>query len=225
MSLAAITALVDDKLRSTALGASVDTAARDRAIGQALVQYSSDEPQDLVAEVADVTGYFIDTPAGWVPVRSRLQAVEYPLDQVPMATLEATEMHQVGGWRILLAEPASGITVRLHYTAPHAADASTVPAHHHNAVACWAAAELCRQLATRMAHDRDATIGAQAQQQGSQSGDLARRAKEWEAVYRVALGLPDPAMPGAAGGGKPAGAVVSWGARRIRGRFNSFTGS
>ena len=225
MSLAAITALVDDKLRSLALGSVADSGARDRAIAQALVQYSSDEPQDLVADVAGVTGYFIDTPAGWVPVRSRLQAVEYPLDQVPMATLEAAELHQVTGWRIVLAEPVTNLTVRVHFTAPHASDASTVPAHHHNAVACWAAAELCRQLATRMAHDRDATIGAQGAQQGSQSGDLSRRAKEWEAVYRVALGLPDPTMPGAAGaGGKPAGAVVTWGARRLRGRFSSLVG-
>lgn len=224
MSLAAITALVDDKLRSVALGTVADPDARDRAIEQALVQYSADEPQDLVADVAGVAGYFIDVPGGWEPVRSRLQAVEYPLDQVPMATLEAAELHQAAGWRIVLAEPLSGETVRLHYTAPHAADGSTVPAHHINAVACWAAAELCRQLATQLGHDRDATIGAMGQQQGSQSGDMARRAKEWLAVYRVALGLPDPDKKGANTNGKPAGAVVSWGARRVRGRFYSYGG-
>lgn len=222
MSLATITALVDDKLRSVALGAAADTAARDRAIGQALVQYSDDEPQDLVAEVAAVTGYFIDVPVGWEPARSRLQAVEYPLDQLPMATLEAAELHQAAGWKIVLAEPVTSLTVRLHYTAPHAADGSTVPGHHVNAVACWAAAELCRQLATQLGHDRDATIGAMGQQQGSQSGDMARRAKEWLAVYRVALGLPDPEKAGASASGKPAGAVVSWGARRVRGRFYSY---
>lgn len=222
MSLAAITALVDDKLRSVALGAEADVEARDRAIAQALAQYSEDEPQDLVADVAGVTGYFIDVPSGWVVVRSRLQAVEYPLDQLPMATLEAAELHQVSGWRIVLAEPVTDLTVRVHFTAPHAADGSTVPAHHINAVACWAAAELCRQLATRLGHDRDASIGAMGQQQGSQSGDMARRAKEWLAVYRVALGLPDPDKAGASASGKPAGAVVSWGARRVRGRFYSF---
>ena len=225
MTLAAITTLVDDKLRSIALGDVADVAARDRAVQQALVQYSLDEPQDLVADVAGVTGYFIDVPDGWQPVRSRLQAVEYPLDQLPMATLEAAELHQVSGWRIVLAEPVNNLTVRVHFTAPHAADGATVPAHHINAVACWAAAELCRQVATRLGHDRDATIGAASQQQGSQSGDMARRAKEWMAVYRVALGLPDPDKAGAGGAsGKPAGAVVSWGARRMRGRFHSFGG-
>lgn len=224
MSLAAITALVDDKLRSVSLGTAANPDVRDRAIAQALVQYGDDEPQDLVADVAGVTGYFIDVPAGWVAVRSRLQAVEYPLDQLPMATLEAAEMHQVGGWRILLAEPVTNIAVRVHFTAPHAADGSTVPAHHINAVACLAAAELCRQLATQLGHDRDASIGAMGQQQGSQSGDMARRAKEWLAVYRVALGLPDPDKASASASGKPAGAVVSWGARRVRGRFYSFEG-
>ena len=81
-----------------------------------------------------------------------------------------------------------------------------------------------RQLATQLGHDRDATIGAMGQQQGSQSGDMARRAKEWLAVYRVALGLPDPDKKGANTNGKPAGAVVSWGARRVRGRFYSYGG-
>jgi hypothetical protein len=221
MSLAAITALVDDKLRSVSLGAAANTAARDRAITQALVQYSEDEPQDLVA-AATANGYFIDVPAEWVPVRSRLQAVEYPLDQLPMAMLEASELHQVSGWRIVLAEPVTNLAVRVHFTAPHAADGSTVPDHHINAVACLAASELCRQLATQLGHDRDASIGAMAQQQGSQSGDMARRAKEWLAVYRVALGLPDPDKAGAGTSGKPAGAVVSWGARRVRGRFYSY---
>lgn len=224
MSLAAITALVDDKLRSVTLGTLADPQVRDRAIEQALMQYSADEPQDLVADQAGVSGFFIDMPGDWQPGRSRLQAVEYPLDLVPMATLEAAEMHQVDGWRILLANAVSNLTVRLHYTAPHAPDASTVPAHHINAVACWAAAELCRQLATQLGHDRDATMGAMSQQQGSQSGDMARRAKEWLAVYRVALGLPDPDKASASTSGKPAGAVVSWGARRVRGRFYSFGG-
>lgn len=221
MSLATITALVDDKLRSLALGDVADVDARDRAIEQALVQYSVDEPQDLVVEQADVSGYILALPEGWVDVRSRLQAVEYPLDQVPMATLEATAYRDTGAWRILLANAVSGITLRVHYTAPHPIDGSTVPDHHVNAVACWAAAELCRQLATRMGHERDATISAGATSQGSQSGDMARRAKEWLAVYRVALGLPDPDKPGA-NGAQAAGAVVSWGARRVRGRFYSF---
>ena len=224
MSLAAITALVDDKLRSLALGDAADLDARDRAIEQALVQYSSDEPQDLVATAANVTGYIVPLPEGWDAARSRLQAVEYPLDQMPMATLEAAAYRDTGTWRILLADAVSNSTLRLHYTAPHAMDASTVPAHHINAVACWAAAELCRQTATRMGQDRDATIGAMASAQGSQSGDMARRAKDWLAVYRVALGLPDPDKPGAATGGQAAGAVVSWGARRKRGRFYSYGG-
>lgn len=221
MSLATITALVDDKLRSTSLGGSYDTAARDRAIGQALVQYSQDEPQALVADAA-ASGYTLAVPANWVAGRSRLQAVEYPLDQVPMATVEAQAYHQASGWAIVLAQSLNA-AVRLHYTAPHAADGSTVPDHRINAVACWAAAELCRQYATARAHDRDATIGAQVAGAPTESGELSRRAAEWLAVYRVALGLPDPngRNGGAVVGGQPAGAVVSWGERRPRGRFYS----
>lgn len=222
MSLATITALVDDKLRSVALGDLAEPDVRDRAIEQALVQYGVDEPQDLVEEQTDVTGWILTLPADWVAARSRLQAVEYPLEQVPMATLEAAAYHEVSGWKILLAEALSGATVRVHYTAPHATDGSTVPLHHENAVACWAAAELCRQWATQKGHERDATISAAATGQASQSGDLARRAKDWMAVYRDALGLPDPDKPGTAASGQAAGAVVSWGPQRVRGRFYSY---
>lgn len=221
-TLAAITALVDDKLRSLALGDLADPDVRDRAIAQAVVQYSVDEPQDLVEDQAGVVGTVLALPAGWVAPSSRLMAVEYPLDQVPMATLESAAYRTVAGWQILLAEGLSGVAVRLHYTAPHAADASTVPAHHVNAVACWAAAELCRQWATQKGHERDATISAVSANGASQSGDLARRAKEWLAVYRVALGLPDPDKPGAATGLQAAGAQVSWGVQRVRSRFYSY---
>jgi hypothetical protein len=86
------------------------------------------------------------------------------------------------------------------------------------ALACWAAAELCRQLATQKGHERDATISAVSSNGQTQSSDLARRAKDWFAQYRIALGLPDPE---AAAGGNAAGTVVSFERTRTRARFST----
>lgn len=225
MGLAAIKQLVDDKLRSAALGAELaDPVVRDRAIAQAVLQYSLDAPRRLHEDVADPGGWVLPLPAAWVEGRSTLVAVENPVGYAPMRVLEAAVLLSIAGdgYQVVLADEmvATGLT-RVHFTAPHVVtgDESTIPAEHENAVACWAAAELCRQLATQKGHERDATIGAAAVAGNTQSGDLARRAREWLNQYRQVLGVPDP---DAKTGPKAAGAVTSWrGDDRPRPRFYS----
>ena len=64
-----------------------------------------------------------------------------------------------------------------------------------------------------------APISAANVAQQSQSGELARRARDWLLQYRTALGLPDPEK---ASGGQAAGTVVQWdGDGHRRGRFSS----
>lgn len=224
MGLAAITTLVDDKIRAASLGADLaPTTARDRAIAQALLQYSLDAPQELYADQADADGAVLDLPTGWVAGQSSLLYVEHPVGYAPMRVIDAAVLRDIGGGlKVVLADDAtaSGL-VRVHYTAPHVvtSEASTVPAAHENAVACWAAAELCRQLATQKGQERDGTIGAAVANGSSQSGDLARRARDWFTQYRTTLGLPDPDTMA---GPKAAGAVTSWrGDDRPRPRFYS----
>lgn len=221
MSLANIRTLVADKLRTVALGRELaDPLLIDRAIGQALLQYGLDAPQQLAVLETGITGDSLAVPEGWVAGRSVLLQLEYPVGQSPMATVQAAVMLDLlDEWRIVLAdETLADATVRVWFTAPHADDASTVPAVHHNAVACWAAAELCRQLATQKGHERDATIAAAQTNGASQSGDLARRARDWDLQYRQALGLRDPA---ASTGPDSAGVVVQFERARMRGRFSS----
>lgn len=221
MSLASITQLVDDKLRIAALGDLAPEDVRDRAVLQALLQFGLDMPQQLKAD-AVAMGEVIALPGAWIDGRSTLEALEYPVGLAPMASLPAVVTMGLGDdLRIVLLTDtlANGTPVRVHFTAPHAADGSTVPAVHENAVACWAVAEMCRQAATKAGHDRDATISAASVGTASQSGDLARRAKDWLMQYRTALGLPDPE---ARSGGEAAGVVVAWGGDgHRRGRFSS----
>lgn len=208
MSLATIVQLVNDKIRSEALGSLVDTDRIDRVVAQALIAYSVDKPHELTEDTT-AEGDQVPVPPAWVEGVSKLTAVEYPVGATPMQTLAAAPVRPGGGAvRVVLQDRSlpAGTPVRLHFTAAHLMDASTVPASDENAVACWAAAELCRQAATKAGHDRDATMTAMAAQQSSQSGDLARRAKDWLAQYRTELGLPDAEAKAA---GKPAGVVVT----------------
>lgn len=225
MSLATITDLVSDKLRTLALGRELASPlVVGRAIDQAVLQYGLDSPQQLQVKVDAVTGDSIATAGvtGWVAGRSVLNEVEYPIGQAPRATLDAAVARNAAGdWVILLlVDTLAAASVRVHFTAPHIVSATecTVPTEHENAVACWAAAELCRQLATQKGHERDATLSAANTTGASQSGDLARRARDWDLQYRQALGLPDPdTVPGAAG----TSTVVQFDRTRTRGRFSS----
>jgi hypothetical protein len=223
MGLATINQLVDDKLRSASLGSELGgPLVRDRAVAQAVLQYSTDLPLEVAEDVVAVTGASFDVPEGWVVGRSRLVAVEYPIGRAPMVTLEAEVVKPAeGSLQLYLMETyLQGATVRVHFTAPHRVDttASTVPAEHENALACWAAAELCLQLATQKGHERDTTLSAAATNGQSQSGDLARRARDWQRSYRSTLGLPDPERQA---GPDAATAVVSWKSDRPRPRFFS----
>lgn len=223
MSLATITTLVTDKLRTAALGTSLaHPLGVQRAIDQAVLQYSLDAPQQLQVVVTGANGDTLAAPAGWVGGSSTLQWVEHPVGRAPRVTLEALATQDAAAaWQILLlVDSLVDATVRIAFTAPHVltTEACTVPAHHHNAMACWAAAELCRQLATQKGHERDATINAVATNGSSQSGDLARRARDWDLQYRRALGLPDPDVQP---GGNAASATVQWSRDRTRGRLHS----
>ena len=228
MSLASIQTLVDDKLRSAALGTDLaPAAARDRAIAQAVLQYDADAPRVLTVDVASVTGTSFAVPGTWVPGRSLLYSVESPVGRNPPALVDAAVGRDAtAAWVIVLADGLAGFNnalVRVSFTAPHQLDSgtSTIPLQHEPALACWAAAEMCRQVATLKGHDRDASIQAAATSGQTQSGDLARRAREWLAQYRAGLGLPD-ADAGTAG--KAAGEMVQWRREHLRGRFSTLTG-
>ncbi len=225
MSQKALQQLASDKLRTLALGGDLaGPLVVERAVEQAVQQYDSDVPRRSWTLVTAVTGSTITLPAGWVAGRSSLLAVEHPVGQAPMAKIEAQLTLAPDSdttWRIqLVRDSLSAATVRVHFTVPHTLTASecSIPLEHLNAVACWAAAEVCRQLATAKANERDATISAVQLNQGSASGDLARRAKDWFGQYRLALGLPDPEADTRA---RAAGTVVSLGPRRRGGRFST----
>ena len=90
MSLATVQQLLVDKVRTLALGNDLASPlVQERAIAQALLQYSADAPLQTYEDVANVSGGLFDVPSAWVAEQSALVAVEYPIGLAPMATLEA----------------------------------------------------------------------------------------------------------------------------------------
>ena len=77
----------------------------------------------------------------------------------------------------------------------------TVPAHHREAVACWAAALLLDQLAAGHAGDKESTMQADAVDHGSTSGTYAARAAACrKRYYRITGAAPKPLAPASAVG-------------------------
>lgn len=184
------TALVRDD------AANISTADRDSAIALAVSRYSKDRPRLLVEDlVSPAGGQLLDLPVGWEPGFSALQSLEYPIGNAPpsLLPLGAWELYQApAGWQILLIVglPA-GAQVRARYTVAHSVTVSTYtpPDGDSEALASYAAAILCDQLASLYSNDTDSSIQADAVDHTSKAREFALRAKTLRKRYYDELGI------------------------------------
>lgn len=187
--------LVTDLVRDDAGKASPDQIAA--AIGLAVERYSLDRPVEKVEDLANVAGMLLALPAGWEGDFSALRSIEYPLGQVPPAIISADRWalyRDTDGLRIMLIDALPvGSTVRVTYTTRHrvAVDADTISSAHREAVAKYAAALLCDQLAAFYANDTDSTIHAGLAQGQTKSQAYAARGRDYRKQFLDALGVTD----------------------------------
>ncbi len=194
MPLAETRDLIDDLLRDATQ--KITPGQRERAIGLALVRYSTDRPREVVEDVVSADGATLPLPAEWVPGESVLRGVECPVT-TPPAPLDAETWcvyRTPAGEEIRLAAAvavAAGTTGRLTYSAPHQLtdDTDTIPRAHHEAVACYAASVLAEQIATAHASAADATISADRVDQSHPAREWAIRAKSYRNRYFATLGI------------------------------------
>lgn len=113
--------------------------------------------------------------------------------------------------------PASPVRVR--YTLQHALTATedTIPPADREAVAKYAAALLCEQLASLYASDTDSTLSADRSFGQTRSQAFAARAREYRKQFQAALGIDDKTAA-------PAGAVVQIGTTDSRGGSRMYHG-
>lgn len=202
MALADHESLVDNLVRDG--GGTIAAADRDEAIARAADRYSTDRPRVKVEDVVAAGGNYLDLPASWEVDFSRILEIETPPDQIPPELVEQDSWSiysTPAGDKILLQDGlTAGANVRLRYTIAHQVDiaADTVPSRDREAVACWAAALLLDQLASKYSGDIESTIQADSVDHQSKGRDYAARANALRKRYFDALGI-DPKRTVAAG--------------------------
>jgi hypothetical protein len=220
MALADYQALVDKLVRDSS--GQVVAADRDQAIELARLRYSVDAERKMTEDVVWVVdGHIGPLPASWVD-GSYLVTGEYPIGQQPLSLVDVTVYATPGGLQLMAADAIlAGESMRVQYAAPHllnagATPADTIPLAHREAVASYAAAVLCKQLASYYSGQRETAMNADSSNTDTRARNYAARAKEYRAAYFAGIGRADPQSDSAAGGvtGAPAASVSSWEGRR-----------
>lgn len=175
------------------------------AIGQAVSRYSSDRPQYWVEDIAASGDDSLALPSAWQMGGSTIISLEYPIGRFPPGFVDAEQYlvyRSPSGWALRTAFIATS-AVRLTYSITHILDdtTDTIPTAHREAVANWAAANCCEQLASYFANAGDSTIQADRVDRLSQSKDYTGRAKALRARYYNELGVDEKKSA-------PAGVVV-----------------
>lgn len=202
-------------------GGKVSTTQRDEAIGLAVERYSQDRPVEKVEDITPETVNLLPLPDAWEADFSDLRSLEYPIGNVPPTLIDRDRWafyRTPSALKVMLANAitVAADNVRATYTIKHTLTSlvDTIPEHHREPVACWAAANLCDQLATYYSAGTDSSIQADSVEQRSKAQEYASRAKALRKRYLDELGVEDKR-------GQPAGAFVtgrdrdSWGGERL----------
>lgn len=202
MQLSQITDLIKSLIRDDSAVLSPDDVAM--ALQQAIARYSQDAPVVLSADVG-CNGETAPLPTAWVDGKSQLKGVTaLAQDCAPTVTQVTTEAGDV----LQLSWFYSG-TLRLKFTVPHQLDevTSTVFYTDTEALACYAAAICCDQLAAYYINEANNTIAADTTAHQLKSSEYRKQAATYRKRYGDHIGQKTP-------GSTATGVVVSWGSRR-----------
>lgn len=220
MALSDYQTRVDDLVRDQ--DNRISDAQRDLAIQDAVRHYGGVRPRTVVEDVTGAGSRTLALPSGWAD-SSRIISVEYPVGEMPPELAQDWYRYQPPGKtaaQLVMPEqvPADAI-VRITFTAPHKlmVTLDTIPAPDAEAVAYYAAATLCDQLAAVYAGSGDATIASDSVDHESRTDYFLRLAREYRALYGTYMGVPTPGRGNNAAAGdagnrvRPAGAVTAIG--------------
>ena len=183
----------------------------------AISRYSKDRPRSVVEDVTSTGGQFLPLPDSWVGGFSEIQAMESPIGEVPPRFFDDDEFaiyEAPSGEQIMLTQSlADGDLVRVRFTAFHLLSNTedSIPVAEREAVACYAAAHCCEQLASLYSGDSDSSIQADSVDHAGAGSRFSRRADKLRQRYFDELGI-EPKRSA------PAGVVVDMDLRDSRGR-------
>jgi hypothetical protein len=192
--------LVDERLRDTA--DILDAAALGSAIQEAVKIYARHRPRRRVQQITgDGAAFTYDLAADFEEPLSRIEAIEHPVDEQDPQIVDENDYAlyrdpTTGKLRLRFLELVipSAAKAYVGYTTRHTvndAGQDTVPVADREAVANLAAAILALELAAHYAQTSSSTLGADAVDYRSKSGEYRALADRYEARYRRHLGLPD----------------------------------
>lgn len=158
---------VDEKVPNVGID-ELSTAQKTANVLQALKEYSRHVPNKLTVDISGDGSYEYALPAGWVNDFSSILQVEYPAGESQDPGDAIIPPEQYGEYRTAVARvlrfygitPAAGYTIRITFTAPHAATAATIFANDFDAVCSLASAYCCFDLARRYSQDSESFISA-----------------------------------------------------------------
>ena len=182
---------------------------REGAIALAVARYSKDRPRTKVEDLTPTTSQSLPLPTAWEANFSALTSLEYPKGNVPPTLIDADRYAfyiapgDVMSILLLDAVAVAASNVRATFTISHTLTSTTdtIPTRDREAVACYAGAVLCEQLASLYSSETDSTIQADQVQTLSKAQQYARRARDLRQRYHDDLGVAEKQAA-------PAGTVV-----------------
>jgi len=193
MSLLDFQTLTDNLVRDDA--AKITSTDRDNAIALSVSRYSKDRPAKKVEDILAPGGQLLNLPVAWESGFSVLQSLEYPIGSVPPEYLAPEDWAMYDsptGLQIQLAASINAAEpVRAAFTIARVLDVNTdtIPVADQEAVASYAAAVLCDQLASLYSGDSDSTIQADTVEHQGKAREFSARARALRKRYYDDLGI------------------------------------
>jgi len=170
----------------------------DGAIELAVIRYSTDRPRRRIEAVARDEGLMMAMPASWEDGFSDLVSLT-PADD-PLDRVRASILNTIDGDRIYIEDGQGLAEAHATFTIRHVlTDAEdTIPQKDREAVANYASAVVCEQLATYYSGALSSTIQSDSVDHGSKGREFSQRAGRFRKLYQDHLGI-DPKRNSAAG--------------------------
>ena len=188
--------LVIDLVRDDA--GKIVTAERDRAITAAVERYSKDRPRQTAEDLTPTSANVLPLPSTWVTDFSTLLSLEYPIGNVPRDLIEQDRYEFYRNTTAVVIQLLDAVAVaasntRATYTIKHSVTTTvdTIPVGDREAVAGYAAAALCDELAALYSGGTDSTIQADSVEQKSKAADYSARAGRLRKRYFDEMGVDD----------------------------------
>lgn len=166
----------------------LSTSDREDIIRSAVRQYSRRRPYLILQAYTSVSDNWYDLPDSWEDGFSRIQEIEYPIENTPPNRIDEIDyfislMSDGKKIRFIRNNPTTGNTFWVKYQIRHAfdsAEASDIPEDDRTVLSYLCISLFCDALATHFASKADPSLPeAQLLEYTSRVDEYSKKAREW----------------------------------------------